>query len=133
MNIIDLDKALRMDMRPFLKGAYKKESKNIEWDDFAAWNILIDKSKEEKTHFAASNRFFRKGNEIKLYGMLPLLDEYNNIVVSVQSSSGNLFEKDDVFYYAFGPFIAYTSSQKFFVPESPADKVEDEELEYLQA
>lgn len=132
MNIIDLDKVLLMDMRFFLKEAYKKESKNIEWDDFAAWNILIDKSVEEKAYFASSNRFFRKRSEFKLYGMLPLLDENNNVVVSVEASSGIYFEKNNVSYYAFGPFIAYKSPQKFFIPDSLVDKVEDKELEYLQ-
>lgn len=144
MNIIDLDKPLYMDPRPFLKFAYldvKKKDKMFKTledsglDEASYWNEIIDVAIKEKAGFANCSTFVRGDNKIQLRGIVDLLDEEGNVVVAVPLHVGFVFHKDGQSYFSFGPFIASVELRKFKINESDSAQVETdlvEDLEYLE-
>lgn len=143
MNIIDLDQALIVDPRPFLKKFYKKgkPAKDIAWDDYAAWNVLIEQALEYGCYFYNNYSFHYKRNspDFKTLNQVDLLDKNNNIVLSVNPKNSVWFEKDGATYVAFGPFVVKHSWMPLLnVPmesdvEEPVTVVKEEvdPLEYL--
>lgn len=139
MNIIDLDQALIVDPRPFLKRFYKrgKPAADIVWDDYAAWNVLIESVKKAGGFFASDYAFKpgRMSDSFKFLNTVDLLDEDNNVVVTLNPKNSVRFDKDGVSYVAFGPFVVkHFSIPLLNVPEEqPVTVVEDEgqSLEYL--
>lgn len=140
MNIIDLDQVLIVDPRPFLKKFYKrgKPAAKIAWDDYVAWNDLIEQVLLDGGYFS-SNYGFKPGrmsDSFKFLNSVDLLDEHNNVVVTVNPKNGVWFQKDKVTYVAFGPFVVrHFIMPLLHVPENNdvEDTVEPEGdgLEYL--
>lgn len=143
MNIIDLDQALIVDPRPFLKKFYKKgkPAKDIAWDDYAAWNVLIERAKQDGCFFYTNYCFYhhRLSENFKSLSTVDLLDEHNNVVVTVNPKHNVWFKKGEQDYIAFGPFVV----KHFRIPlltipetvvseeEEPVVESENESLEYL--
>ena len=109
MNIIDLDQVLIVDPRPFLRAFYKrgKPAAKIAQDDYVAWNDLIEQVILDGWSFQADYSFIKDiySQNYRSLKTVDLLDEHNNVVVTVNPKNGVWFQKDRVSYVAFGPFV----------------------------
>lgn len=132
MNIIDLDQALIVDPRPFLKKFYKKgkPAKDIAWDDYSAWNVLIERAKQDGCYFYTNYGFQTGHMTVQFLNSVDLLDEHNNVVVTVNPKHNVWFKKGEQDYIAFGPFVVkHFRIPLLTIPETVVSDVDEKVVE----